>query len=229
MPPKQDRTRCKAKWIAIALILIAIISVIVFNSRRDKSERARRAVPYATRAPIMTTLIRIISEAATLSQTKPFLLYGTLLGYVRNQDFICYDFDVDIGIKGAEYKTLYEAVSVVVKSYPDYKIKVKAFMGWRQFEVVHIETEINADVFEFIKERHTYRRNVPSWYSRYFLHESRISYPIDWIDELRTVEFKGYSIFIPNKPDQLLMTYYGNNYITPDHICNAACGECVKV
>ncbi len=214
---------------ALLITIIVAIAVIVFKAQRNASEARRRAVPFTEREPIMITLIEILSIAASISNTKPFLVYGTLLGYVRNKDLICYDFDVDVGIKSDAYNSLYEAVNVVINNYPDYKIRSKSFLQWKQFEVVHRETGINADVFEYIQEDKKYHRNVPSWYSKYFLHEKKISYPLDWIDELRQVEFKGHAMYIPNQPDKLLQTYYGPNYLIPDHKCNASCSECVKI
>lgn len=221
--------RLTLSGICIALLIIVIMALLIFKERQSSSESMRRSVPYAKREPIMSTLVEIISKAATESQTHPFLLYGTLLGYVRNKGFICYDFDVDMGVKSKEYGLLFEAVAKVINSYPGYRIDVRSFLGWRQFVVVHIETGINCDVSEFIRHCGKYRRNVPSWYSKYFLNESRVSYPLDWIDNLRIADLNVQSIYIPNKPELLLKTYYGPKFLTPDHICDESCNECVKI
>lgn len=214
------------KCLLVGLILVLVI--LIFLQRRSMSEARRRNVPYSIRGPIMITLVEIVSRAAELSNTKPFLLYGSLLGYVRNQDLICYDFDVDMAVKHSEYISLLNATREIIKEYPEYKIRLTKFWKWRQFEIVHCETEINADIFEFIK-RDTYSRNVPQWYSKYFLKESRITYPIDWIDDLQSVELRGLKVYIPNKADKLLEAYYGSNYMKPDHVCDASCDKCVKV
>lgn len=211
----------------IGIFLIIGISVYKYNYNRSMAKR--RAVPYIERNRIMTTIIEILSKSAQISNTKPFLLYGTLLGFVRNKDFICYDFDVDVGIKSEEYNKLREAVFTTIKNYKEFSVEDRSFLGYHTFVILHKETGVNGDVSDFVKVGNNYKRNVPSAYSKYILHERQVTYPLNWIDDLKIVSFKGSNIYIPNQPDKLLSTYYGDNYIIPDHKCNASCDECVKV
>ena len=217
-----------------ALVLLSIvgliyISIVIYNYSYNQSVKQRRMIPYPTRNKIMTELLQIIMEASNDSNVKPFMLYGTLLGYVRQNDFICYDFDIDMGIMEAEYDKLHNQLKQNIKNYSDYYIKEKKLFGYRCVVVVHTETNINADISGFIIKNNQISRNVPKLYSRYILKESQVDYPIDWILPVKSIQFKTIDSFIPNQPEQLLQTYYGKNFLTPDHQCNATCEECVKI
>ena len=214
----------------LGLILgLIYIMVIVYNYTFDKSVEQRRGIPSWIRKKIMTELLRIIMEAANDSNVKPFMLYGTLLGQTRQNDFICYDFDVDMGIMETDYETLHNQLKRNIKNYSDYYIQEKKLFGYRSVVLVHSVTNINADIFEFILKNDKITRNVPRFYSRHFLNESQLDYPKDWILPVKAIDFKNINTFIPNQPEQLLRTYYGKDFLIPDHQCNSACEECVKL
>ena len=78
------------------------------------SVRRRRRVPPAQRLRALDGLLRLLSEAGKASDTKPFLLYGTLLGFVRHRDFICYDYDVDAGVPLDEFERIGNALRSLV-------------------------------------------------------------------------------------------------------------------
>ena len=221
----------KVKCVIILLSILGLIGVMVnfYKYNFDQSVKQRRMVPYPTRNAIMTKLLQIIMEAAKDSNVKPFMLYGTLLGQARQNDFICYDYDIDMGIMETEYETLHNQLKSNIKNYSDYYIKEKKLFGYRCVVLVHSETNINADISEFILKNNQIARNVPKLYSRYILKESQVDYPKEWILPIKSIEFKNINTFIPNQPEQLLRTYYGKDFLIPDHQCNSACDECIKI
>lgn len=132
-------------------------------------------------------------------------------------------------MKSPEYCALLTAVYDVVRDYEEFTVRDKSYLGYRMFEIVHKKTRINGDIFEFLATKTGYKRNVPSVYSKYVLYESCIDYPSDWVDDLQQIVFKGMQLYIPNQPDKLLRTYYGDSYIRLDHTCDANCEKCVPV
>lgn len=219
--------------IVLALIVVGVGCLIFFArwlyiQYYDGTVADRRMIPYKERKKIMGDLLSIVYEAGAISNTKPFLLYGTLLGQVRQNDFICYDFDIDVGVMSDEYNNLYTQLIKEVANHSEYHIKEKKLFGYRSVVIIHTETDINADVFEFISNTKTLARNVPHIYSRYVLNESQTNYPIEWVLPLREVSFKNQTVYVPNDTNKLLQVYYGKTYMTPDHTCNASCDECVK-
>lgn len=188
-----------------------------------------RQVPYKQRSAILNELLSIVYGVSNKIGVKPFLIYGTLLGYVRQKDFICYDFDIDIGIFTHEYDYLYNVICDVITDYPEYKISIRSFLGYRQFVIRHKLTGINADISEFILQSDgTIIRNVPKLYSLYVLKERSHVYPKSWILPERQVKFKNQTVYIPHDPNALLETYYGSDFLIPDHICNKTCTKCIK-
>lgn len=215
------------------IILICIIILLGYFAYYDynmkKSVKKRRNVPWIHRRSILDKIIEIISKAASVSNTKPFLVYGTLLGYIRNKDFICYDFDVDVAVKTDDYVLLHSAIKNIIEEYPDFKLDSRSLFGYKMFLVIHKATGINGDVFEIVRKGDHYKRNVPDLYSKYYLGENGVTYQLDWIDTLKQVQFNNHNIYIPNQPEKLLTLYYGEDFMTPDHMCSVSCDNCVKV
>lgn len=213
--------------VAIVLVLIAI-SVCAYNHFYEESVEERRSVSLSQRRKILNDLLQILCESCKSIDAKPFLLYGTLLGYIRQKDFICYDFDIDVGVLENDYDKLYSQLQSNIIKYPDFWLKEKKAFGYRSLVIIHKDTQINCDISEFNYRHNMFRRNVPSLYSKFILKETQVDYPQDWILPLIPVVFNNQDIYIPNNPDALLRTYYGPDYLIPDHTCNLDCSECHK-
>jgi len=66
---------------------LIIILIYSYNKIYNYTVNIRRNVHINKRQKILLELYNILIESSQLSKTKPFLLYGTLLGYIRNKDF----------------------------------------------------------------------------------------------------------------------------------------------
>ena len=136
----------------IAIIFIcAVILVGLYKAHTMYSISKRRRVPFKTRMRIFNELLSIIYQSAKQSNTKPFLLYGTLLGQVRQDDFIPYDFDVDVGIMHDEYDKIRSHLIQTIPKHNQYRLKEKKLFQCRSMVIYDSETGINADIFEFVK------------------------------------------------------------------------------
>lgn len=215
-----------AVFVAVCLITICYC---VLRHIQKVSEMKRRNVPQDIKNRAMTTIVEIISRAAQASGTKPFLVYGTLLGYQRQKDFICYDFDVDTGVVESEFNQLKLVLGEIIKEYPGYSISDKPILGFSSLKIFHNQTGINGDIFKYIKKGDAYKRDTLDIYAKYIFKERVLRYDASWIDTPQEITFKGYKIYIPNQPHEMLKAAYGSNYITPDHRCDDMCGNCVKV
>lgn len=214
------------------IILIIIIILILFKLQKFKYNidiKKRKDIPTNIRLPILYKLMEIVGKISNLSQTKPFILYGTLLGYARDKNIICYDFDLDYGIISNEYNIFKNNLNQILQNYPGYKVYYEERFGYRKIVIEHIETSLNADIFEFVMNEKYIKRNTPFWVSLYIYKECRASYPIDWILPLKTGIMNGNNIYIPNKYDSLLKCFYGPGYINPDTVCDIECNKCVKI
>ena len=62
---------------------------------------------------------------------KLFLHYETLLGKIRHNDMICYDYDLDFGIFDKEYNRLEKRLSSYFKDTPGYKMTTVNLFNYR--------------------------------------------------------------------------------------------------
>jgi hypothetical protein len=213
------------------IILIIIIILILFKLQKWKYKldvKKRQDIPSNIRLPILYKLMEIVSKISNLSQTKPFILYGTLLGYARDKNIICYDFDLDYGIISNEYNIFKTNINKILENYPEYKVYYEEYFGYRKIVIKHEKTFLNADIFEFIINENNIKRNAPFWVSLFIYKECRASYPIDWILPLQKDTINNNNnVYIPNNYNKLLSCYYGNNYMIPNNICDVDCNNCV--
>lgn len=213
----------------LCIIFLIIILIYSYNKIYNYTVNIRINVHINKRQKILLELYNILIESSQLSKTKPFLLYGTLLGYIRNKDFICYDFDIDIGILTEEFDILSkDIISLVNSKYKNYKVRNKNIFGYRHLEIIHKETLLNLDLSEFIINNNKIYRNVPQIYSIFY--DCPIyKQPIDVYLPLKEIMFKNHKIYIPNQSEKILQCTYGSDYLIPNHTCNDDCSVCKKI
>ena len=208
------------------LVAIVLLLYVWYDKRYAHTIAVRRAVDAKERRAVLVDLYNLVVDAAAKSATQPFLVYGTLLGQVRSNDLICYDYDLDFGVRQSEYKALVKEIKRLVKVTPGMEAHVKELFGYKSIEIVHVPTRVSADVFPFIEHSDRVTRNVPKLYSKHYLGECRATYPRQWVFPLKPVTFLGKSVHVPNDAAKLLECYYGHTFMTPDHECSADCNEC---
>lgn len=222
-----------------ALFVMVALGVLLYLARcLDRgnyyiSSVRRRNIPNKTKMLLFRELLSLVCECAVEVDVKVFLVYGTLLGYVRSKDFICHDFDVDLGVFGLDaYKRLFKKVKQVIrKRWYDNRLiaKDKSFFIWNSFEVRDTRTEINIDVSLYVitSDGKYVHRAVPVIYTRYFIQECPYL-PVDAYLPLCAATMGDQQVYVPNRPHDVLRCAYGNDYLSPDHICDASCGNCRK-
>ncbi len=217
-------------WVKILLGTIAFLALCMFAYDRfyNKTVDMRRAVDVTLRRQQLTKLYNSIMDAAEASGTRPFLIYGTLLGHFRNHDLICYDFDLDFGIMQNEYEALKKVLQNAFQHDKAYTVLTKEVFGYQALQIVHNDTLLSADITPFVAGNGWVKRNVPEWYSSWYLKECRTKYPKDWVLPLRQTTFLNRLTWVPNNATELLRCYYGDNFETPDHDCDTTCTVCVK-
>jgi phosphorylcholine metabolism protein LicD len=142
-----------------------------------------------------------------------FLFYGTLLGAIREKDFILYDADVDIGIFGKDIIRVRDLekelkclgynmfVGTGIKSY-----KGKAILNH-----IHIEREKNSvklDIYPL------FLQNGRRWW---FNHTNKywigFPYSAKYFESFKTIEFKGAEYRVPNPPEDFLEEMWGTWWV----------------
>jgi len=220
----QYRKNIKLNVVTITGIILLLF---IYHDIKYKNKiNIRRSVSPEKRKSILIELYNMIIDASETTKTKPFLIYGTLLGYYRNKDLICYDYDLDFGIDSNEYKDITNYLIKNIDKYPEYKINIKHFLHYKTIEIFHKETLVSADICSFTLKNNMYSRDIPKLYAKYYLKEDCVYMDKEWITPLKTDRFLNRDCYIPNIPENLLKCYYGNDFIVPDHICNEDCTIC---
>lgn len=141
-----------------------------------------------------------------------FLDGGTLLGAIREQNFILHDLDIDMGcyntdfrvfIKSPEYKKLYtklHADGYSLDSPDELTLKFTKFSK-------DGKTRYKMDLFAFVKAEEYY------WHKCF---GGIMTYPLECLDTLVPYNFKSIEVLIPNNVELFLSTVYGPTWKIPN-------------
>jgi hypothetical protein len=153
---------------------------------------------YKTKAiQLLKTTLKILDEF----DIKHMLISGTLLGYIRHNDFIPWDDDIDLGVMEEDKELFNNAINELVKNNEvDFIIKNNDIING--FEIYGIEKILLKDIkknficidifyYKFFDTEKYYNFNTESarknWPNEYF-YENEL-FPLE------KVEFKLYDIF----------------------------------
>lgn len=209
-------------------VFITFLSVYIIQIY---SEKNRRAVDVNLRKKVLTEMLDIIITVSHDSNTKPFLLHGSLLGSYRNSKIICHDYDLDFGILEYDFNNFYDRIKDIITKYPEYELVLYKLPYYKMLKLVHKKTRLNADIDIFLisDNGNTIRQYAPGFYTTKYYKNCMVNYPIDWFFPLKQGFLENRTVFVPSKPEKLLECFYGQNFETPDHKCNSDCSICKKV
>jgi phosphorylcholine metabolism protein LicD len=166
------------------------------------------------------TLITL-SKALDENNIKAWLVYGTLLGYVREKDFISYDYDIDLGVFHNKKNLNLENILIKYgfKKIREFQIDDGIYGLEQTYELngVTVDFFYNIDnggeflAHTFYSEE-TYSMNQTIERNGGLLVTEFTFTPY----ELERIKFKGGYFYIPKNPDLYLKEYYGEDYMIPN-------------
>jgi hypothetical protein len=139
---------------------------------------------------------------------KPFIISGTLLGYVREGAILKHDKDFDIGLLGWEAQ--YTAAEALLKSRR-YRIDPTRLTGHDLYcmPVTNIQTNMSFDMFIFHDKGDHYLHGI-DFLIGFTLHFRWTKF------DLQEIEFLGEKFWAPDDIPRFLTENYGPDYMTPD-------------
>jgi len=219
----------KSSFFLIIIICLSICVAIycVYEVFQQLYRDARKNIPVEIRLKVLKRMYEDISTVATSLGVPICLMYGTLLGCVRHNDLICYDYDLDFGVHRFEYDCLVKGLNAYYAASTEFYVVVDVI--FKKVVIIHKETKLNADIFRICSNDKNVWRGVPSIYSTLIMKECVHKIPIEWMYPLQPITFLGKQTFIPRDPAKVLTCAYGSDYETPNHTCNPDCSECSKI
>lgn len=179
----------------------------------NKTGRLRRT--FATRTPemvqpLLDQLEHVLHLLADEMDVVAFPAYGTLLGAVREGNFIGHDDDVDVG-----YLSNHEhPYDVITESF-----RMQRMLQRHGYQVRRYS---GASFKVFIQDADGALRGLDVFGGFFsggllnLLGEVRTSFPRDWIVPLGNCSLEGRTLPCPRAPDRLLAAMYGPGWRTPD-------------
>lgn len=213
----------------IAIILLLIGSLIVATQSRsaiiipeymtDLSPSSRKKIgPDA-----LFKHLSYMTDVLSYYKIPYYVVYGTLLGAVRDNDIIKYDYDFDLGCNVDDYARLIKLNNVIERD--GYHLVPAESIGvdyqnssinrriWRvSLKVMYMDQEVG-DVYLYKKFSDGLNRRFDAKSGTYFWPAS--TYPSWFTDQLSIVKIRGRSFFAPRDPEILLQHWYGKSWRTP--------------
>lgn len=131
-----------------------------------------------------------------------FFIFGTLLGAIRQQDFIDYDNDVDIGAFWEDRDKILEANKEIIKLGFEIDLSVSPY----DINYMRGGEKIEIWLFEDLNGMRCYdNQRCP-----------RVKYAPNFFKNFQIINFKGMRIRVPNNPKSFLEVTYGASWVTPN-------------
>ncbi len=177
---------------------------------------------------------------------RPWIQYGTLLGKIRENDFICHDRDIDFEVLKKDKNDVLATINEIMNEYPEeYYVRYHDDLNINSLNLLgsinvvsfaHKKTEFCID-FDFVdivnngKEITIYTNRLNTQILKCLKKDffSSPYRPIDSIFPLKRDELCGIGIWLPNKPEISLEFEYGKSWKMPNIKCDENCLNCRKI
>jgi hypothetical protein len=157
----------------------------------------------------------VLSLLSEITDTVSMICYGTLLGAIREDDFIAHDDDIDLlFVIKKNHQTFNVIVERLVRLFEDNGFNVDLSLpndeGALPFlQIKDINYPVHVDVFIGIQDNAEIL--MPMTIVKNELVNEALLLPVRYLDSGR---FSGFPI--PSNPDEFLKLRYGKDWITPD-------------
>lgn len=192
----------------VILIIVCICFFIIYNYYSYSIEPFYN---YDDKQRIYTIMLKKISKIFNEDNVPFFLSSGTCLGYFRENKFIDYDYDIDIGVFYEDYNSII-ITSLIENGFDLYRYKGKLETGC-EFSFYYPNTilgkKAKLDLFIHYKDG-----DYVYWKAYNKRKKNMITYKVPKFD-LKEVEFLGINVLVPNPTINYIENHYGKDWSVP--------------
>ncbi len=198
------------KLVLLTLFLLFILYLQQTSTRpRMYVDRKRPNISYLEQSGHLKTLFADCVQHGLMDVCWP--AYGTLIGFERENDLICYDYDVDVQAFSKDFEKVLKIVKRMCIS-PDYTYSAYNNVFGKCIVIYKLDPFLRCDI-TFFKQASSkkYKRDV--FFSHfYFLKHDNIFYKHDLYPTKKETKY-GFVLY-PSNADAVLTQIYGD-YMTP--------------
>lgn len=149
---------------------------------------------------IMTQNMLVMKQVLDYCNIPFVLIFGSLLGVIRDGDFIDWDSDADIACFSKDHTKFLEAVKMLEAR--GFTIPNRNECPLHDTFLIRNSEKIDIWWFDKIDDEYIYDNNI--------------RYPQKYFDDLITKRFLGVDWVIPNNPESFLTFTYGDDWSVPN-------------
>ena len=168
-------------------------------------------------------LLSGVANTLEKQKIKYFLDAGTLLGAVRDKEFIPWDHDIDLGLIYRNQEEIEGLIKQLKKEFYVRSLKFKNSPGiWNlgKYRIIKVyknrslsaENQLCLDIFLFYKSR---LDSTQEEVYKYGVFDQNAFYPSNLLKEFKEIKFYDRKYSVPKKSESFLEFKYGANWQTP--------------
>jgi len=143
----------------------------------------------------------IIRDILLSNNIRCFLHFGTLLGAIREKNFIPHDDDADLGVFINDFDKVIDLLPVFLSH--GFEFNSQRFGRLLQF----IRNDEQVDIF-FVTQAY-------GLFGKKWAIDERTTVPYKFLSDFEIINFLGYDFLIPKQPERLMRNLYGRTWQIP--------------
>ena len=194
----------------IFVFVIIILIIIIINIIPKKEKYEERQLKYIHKELI--TILKVFKKIMDKNSIPFFLVYGTLLGSVREQSIIPHDDDIDLGMMKNDFEEKLNSRKVITELRKKNLEFIRTKDDLIKIRKIKSSDSIFIDLFIFIEDNNKIKIEneiISSWNPPGFFYKNEL-FPLENKYLLNQVQLYG-----PCNYENYLIRQYGMNWRTP--------------
>jgi hypothetical protein len=210
--------------IIVFILIVAIFNVIaeryVKNEVKEKTDL--RQIPVEDRIEGdggLEDILSFVTNKANDNDIKIIPSFGTLLGLEREKEIIKHDYDIDLFL----FEDDWDKLKKILEKEERFHFEDRKILWHRMFKISDKKTGLSSDFFILYENKGSVTQDIFLTYTGSGIHDGKLilsemgrkKYTKEDILPLKKTSTKYGELYFPNKPENLLVSWYGEDWETP--------------